>query len=411
MPPTSKDSQEHFVARWLNQRALHTHQYPAPGSWVQPQANHPINLASGYPFPDAIPRTALVAALSNVVAMEGDAPFQYSGSQASEGLAHWIAQRMQQSGLMIPDDALLLTQGAIQGLDLICQTVLDSRSLVLVQGPTYMEALEIFHNYTDHVVALSCDRPDQDFTEVLATYLASRKGNSPLSLLYLGTSFQNPTGLVLSAEARRTLVALARQYHFLIVEDGAYDALYFDAQIPPMKTLDIEGQVLYLGTFSKTISPGLRVGWVIGPAHLVEAMARFKKDLGNPLVTALTAKFLHDEDYDTRLDWLRAQYRMRGHLATEALQRFMPEEVCWISPRGGFFIWLRYPDRVDNTRLLETATNLGVSYVPGQYFYPYASHDNPKALRICFSYETPVRITEGIRLLSRALREQIVALP
>lgn len=401
MASTSKEPKD----LWFNQRTKHALQYPAPGSWIQPQENHPINLASGYPFPGAIPHATLVAAMAHVVATDGDTPFQYSGSKSSEALTEWVEERIRRAHLLTPDDALLMTQGAIQGLDLICQTLLDSESRVVVQGPTYMEALEIFHNYTDHVVALSCDLPDQDFTETLASYLASCEDSSPISLLYVGASFQNPTGLVISSPAREKLLVLARQYHFLIVEDGAYDALYFDAPLPPLKTLDASGHVLYLGTVSKTIAPGLRIGWAIGPTHLVEAMARFKKDLGNPLVTALTSRFLQNEDFDARLDWLRAQYRSRRDLACDALMQWMPEDVSWMSSQGGFFLWLRYPDQVDNAMLLETTRKLGVSYVPGRYFYPYAWPNDPHALRISFSYETPSRIAEGIHLLSTGIRE------
>ncbi len=384
---------------WLNTRATESLRYPAPGSWLQPVSDHTINLASGYPFPNAIPHEAIREAMNRLVAEEQDAPFQYGGSVAGQGLNHWVGASVESGNLMSQKDSYLITQGAIQGLDLLCQVVLDKEAVVLVQGPTYMEALEIFHNYTDQVVDLRCDLPGRDFAEVVSHYLAAAPNPGAVTLLYLGSSFQNPTGQVLSRASRESLIALARRYNFLIVEDGAYDALYFERPLPALKALDATGHVIYLGTFSKTIAPGLRIGWVVGPAALIDAMGRFKKDLGNPLIAAITSRYLADTDFEVRLDWLRSQYRLRGELAQAALTEFMPTSITWLPPRGGFFIWLRYPDSLSNERLLEESRRQGVSFIPGQYFYPFAASTTPHALRICFSYETPDHITEGIRRL------------
>lgn len=392
------------VTRWLNTRARESLQYPAPGSWLQPVSDQTINLASGYPFPDAIPGQALRDAMNRLVTEEQDAPFQYGGSLAGHILHDWVGARIESENLMRQKDSWLLTQGAIQGLDLVCQVVLDQDAVVLVQGPTYMEALEIFHNYTKKVVDIRCDMPDRDFTEMVSDYLATTPNPDAIKLLYLGSSFQNPTGRVLSLESRQALIALAQRYHFLIVEDGAYDALCFDTPLPPLKALDATGHVMYLGTFSKTIAPGLRVGWALGPAELIDTMARFKKDLGNPLVAAITGRYLADTDFDARLDWLRSAYRLRGELAQAALKTSMPTGVTWSPPQGGFFIWLRYPDSIRDERLLEEAQRQGVRFITGQYFYPFASPTPPHALRICFSYETLDRITEGIRRLGQAFR-------
>lgn len=394
----------HAAFRWLNTRARESLRFPAPGSWIQTFSDHTINLASGYPFPDAIPREALRDAMNCLVAEEQDAPFQYGGSMAGRALNHWIGMRIARGNLMSQKDSWLITQGAIQGLDLLCQVVLDPDAVVLVQGPTYMEALEIFHNHTAQVVDLRCDRPNRDFAELVSDYLATAPHADAVKLLYLGASFQNPTGQVLSLESRKALIALAQHYNFLIVEDGAYDALYFDMPLPTLKALDATGHVIYLGTFSKTIAPGLRVGWVVGPPALIDTMARFKKDLGNPLIVAITSRYLTDSDFDARLDWLRSQYRLRGELAQAALKEFMPTPITWFPPQGGFFIWLRYPDSVSNDKLLKEARRRGVSFIPGQYFYPFAVPTTPHALRICFSYETLDHITEGIRRLGQAFK-------
>lgn len=388
----------------LNTRARESLRYPAPGSWLQPVSDHTINLASGYPFPDAIPGQALRDAMNRLVIEEQDAPFQYGGSLADNALHHWVGTRIESENLMSQKDSWILTHGAIQALDLVCQVVLDQDAIVLVQGPTYMEALEIFHNYTKQVVDVRCDLPDRDFTEMVSDYLATAPNPHAIKLLYLGSSFQNPTGRVLSLESRQALIALAQRYHFLIVEDGAYDALYFDTPLPPLKALDRTGHVMYLGTFSKTIAPGLRVGWTVGPVTLVNTMARFKKDLGNPLVAAITGRYVANTDFDARLDWLRSAYRLRGELAEAALKHFMPTGVTWVPPQGGFFIWLRYPDSVRDERILEEAQRQGISFIPGQYFYPFASPTSPHALRISFSYETLDHITEGIRRLGLAFR-------
>lgn len=379
------------------ERALET---AVPGRWIQPASDDTINLARGYPYPEAIGVDRWREALGALLNREFEAPFQYSGSEAVEGLSHWLRQRSRMMGVMADGDDVLVTQGAIQALDLAVRCLVGRDEVVVVQGPTYMEALEVLSNYTHHILPVPTADNGLDF-EALTDVL----GRVPVRLLYLGASFQNPTGLVLEAEDRERLVALSQQFGFWIVEDGAYDALSFGEPIPPIKSYRGASTTVYLGSLSKTLAPGLRVGWAVGPSRLLTAMDRLKKDLAHPLSQAMVMSYFTLYDYDRHLKGLRDVYRERAEIALFCLSRGMPRSVRWSEPRGGYFIWLRYPESIDSGELLRDARSAGVNYLPGHFFFP--NLEDPHALRVSYSYETTERLQSGIVRLGEVLAHHI----
>lgn len=378
--------------------------YEPPGAWMPPLAPGVIRLNAGYPFPASVPIQALAQAAGDLAAAEGDLPFQYWGSPSMARLANLLAERSAARGIAVPENGLMVTAGAAQALDLAARALLGPGDLVAVEAPTYMEALEMFRNYTDHIFGYPVDQ-DGLQVEALAADLARRQREGlPLpKLLYTIASFQNPTGATLAPARRRRLLELAEAFDFLILEDDAYGELSFGPQPVPLKAMDQVGRVIYVGSLSKIVAPGIRIGWVVAAPELVAAMRLFKKDLDHPLGWGIAAQYLTGVDLGGRVADLCAAYRHRRDLMLKSLRREMPAGVSWTEPGGGFFIWVRVPG-MDTVELLPRALAAGVAYVPGKYFYFGETGQGRDCLRLSFSYLSPEDLQRGVALLASVLR-------
>ncbi|BDG60142.1 aminotransferase-like domain-containing protein [Caldinitratiruptor microaerophilus] len=378
--------------------------YPPPGIWMQRVPPGAVNLAAGYPFPESVPVQEMQEAFARLALAEGDRPFQYAGSDAMAGLDRLLTDGLRARGLWRPGDAVLVTAGALQALDLLCRVILDGHVAALVEAPTYMEALEVLRNYTPHLRGVPVG-PHGLEVEALGRLLHTAGPGEPRPrLLYTGPTFQNPTGTTLPEAARRTLLDLAEQFDFLIAEDAAYAELFFSPPPPALKQLDTGGRVIHIGSLSKVIAPGLRIGWAVGPAPVIEAMALYKKDLDHPFSRALVGEYLRGTDLEARLQRLRAAYRERAARLVQALRAHMPEGVTWTEPAGGYFVWLTLPEPVPEEDLLAAARAEGVAYVPGRHFYLPGEAPSRARLRLSFSYAPPEALDEGVRRLGAALR-------
>jgi 2-aminoadipate transaminase len=376
--------------------------YDPPGSWMPPLPPGVVRLSAGYPFPAAVPSQDLAQATAELLAAEGDKPLQYLGSPAMASLPALLRRRMAERGMALAESELMVTAGGCQAIDLAARALLGPDDLVAVEAPTYMEALEIFRNYTPQIVGYPVDGAGLD-VEALAHDLAERRaaGRPTPKLLYTIASFQNPTGTTMPLARRQALLRLAEAYDFLILEDDAYGELAFGEAPPPLKALDTQGRVIYIGSLSKVIAPGLRVGWAAAAAPLIQAMSLYKKDLEAPLSMAITARYLAGIDLGARVAELRRRYRERRDWAVAALERYMGDRVRWQVPEGGFFLWLHTPG-VDTAALLPRALEAGVAYVPGKYFF-FGEGSGREYLRISYSYLEPGALERGIAILARAL--------
>lgn len=363
-----------------------------------------IRLSAGYPFPESVPAEDLARAVRDLVAAEGDLPFHYLGSPSMQRLAALLAARLTARGLRVAPEGLLVTAGAAQALDLAARALLGPEDLVAVEAPTYMEALEIFRNYTAHIVGYPVDEEGLQVDLLEEDLQRRRRKGKPLPrLLYTVASFQNPTGAVLSLSRRRRLLELAETYDFLILEDDAYGELSFGPPPVPLKALDTRGRVIHVGSLSKVVAPGLRIGWAVAEPALLSAMAVFKKDLDHPFAWAVAAQYLSGVDMEARVAALRKAYRERRDVMLASLKREMPAGVSWTEPRGGFFVWLRAPG-VDTAALLPRALEAGVAYVPGKYFF-FEEGPGQDCLRLSFSYLPSEALQEGVALLAKVLRQ------
>ncbi|MHC0038081.1 aminotransferase-like domain-containing protein [Pseudoneobacillus sp. C159] len=377
-----------------------------PGAWMPNLPASCIRLSSGYPDPSLIPSADIKLAVARLLVEEQDLPLHYLGSPRIDELKQQILCRMTERGMAVTDSELMVTSGACQAIDLIARIFLDDQAVVAVEAPTYMEALEIFQNYTKQIISIPIDG-DGLQTDLLEAVLAERKqaGLELPRFLYTIPTYQNPTGTTLSMERRKHLLQLAEDYDFFLLEDDAYGELSFgDGPAPvPLKALDQAGRVLYVGSLSKVVAPGMRIGWIAGTVEYISALSWFKKDLDHPFAQSTMATYLETVNMEERLNLLKKMYFEKCSTLVQSLKQVFPEDVSWYVPEGGYFVWVRIPG-VDTSKLLSDALAVGVSFVPGKYFF-YDQTEGTEYLRLSFSYADERDIVKGVQTLARLVGE------
>lgn len=373
----------------LTERTRRGREYPAIGAWIPMGPEDLIRLHRGYPFAEAIPSRELGAATAGVLAEEGELPLQYSGSHAAGRLDRILAERSRRRGLR---GEILVTAGIIQAFDLACRAFLSPGDAIGMEAPTYMEALETARVYTDQIIQYPMDRDGLDVDALEQDLKAGRR----LKLLYLIPSYQNPTSTCLPPERRARIRQLAAAFDFLILEDDAYGELSFGPMPEPLSVGS--DRAIYMGSLSKTVAPGIRIGWSIGPKPLIEAMYLYKKDQDHPLLKAVACRYLEEHDLDSRIEWLRGEYSRRAETLQAALTAYMPRSVTWDRPCGGFFIWLHTPG-LDAEALLPKAIAAGITYLPGTTFYhkEVGGHDK---IRLSFCSVPGALMDRGVQILA-----------
>lgn len=371
-----------------------------PGEWIPEIPDECIRLHCGYPAPALIPHEEMKAAVDRLLEKEHDLPLHYIGSPKILKLKEQILQRLISRGISVSEEELLITSGACQAIDLISRVLLDEESVVAIESPTYMEALEIFQNYTQHIIGIPVDKHGLQ-TDVLEEILEERKlkGLAIPKFLYTIPTYQNPTGTTMIEERRLRVLELANKFNFLIVEDDAYGELSFNKNLPTLKAMDPSNRVLHVGSLSKVVAPGMRIGWITSASEIIHACAWFKKDLNHPFAQAAMAVYLTDTDFKNKLVTLRDTYRSKCNVMISALKQHFPESASWYVPEGGYFVWMKIPG-ADTSDLLTHALAEGVSFIPGKYFF-IDQAAGTEFLRLSFSYADEREIVEGIRRLGK----------
>ncbi|WP_142828224.1 PLP-dependent aminotransferase family protein [Planococcus soli] len=379
-----------------------------PGQWLSTLPPGCLRLSSGYPAPALVPSEEIKTAVARLLDEELDLPLHYLGSPRVPQLKEFLQKRMAKRGVAASDNELIVTSGACQAIDLIARVLLDDEAVVAVESPTYMEALEIFQNYTEHYMAIPIDENGLQ-TELLADMLADRKekGQPLPRLLYTIPTYQNPTGTTLSPERRKHVLELSEQYDFLILEDDAYGELGFHESPSLLKALDTNNRVMYVGSLSKVVAPGMRIGWVVADSCIIDPLNWFKKDLSHPFDQATMASFLETTDFDEHLKSLTNAYESKCAIMLSALEEFLPPAVSWFVPKGGYFVWIKIPG-IDTSKLLPEALAAGVSFVPGKYFF-LNQQNGLEYLRLSFSYANEEEIVKGVELLGQVAGVNIPA--
>jgi 2-aminoadipate transaminase len=364
-----------------------------------------ISLAGGFPDPQTFPAKS-AAALFHELASSGDASaLQYAPTRGLPGLLEVVAGRVETlQGRRPGDGEVMITSGAIEGLELVAKSFLDPGDVVAIEGPTYLGAIMAFRSYEANHVAVSMDEHGLEIDE-LDTRL--HDGLRP-KLLYTIPDHHNPAGLSLSLERRNTLVELARRYGFLIVEDVAYRELGFAGDSLPSLWSLAPDVVVQAGTASKTFFPGVRLGWAVGPAEVVAQLIVAKQNTdqcAGALGQRLFEEYARRGLLDSQLPRSRALYRGRCERMMAALERSMPPEVTWTRPRGGFFSWLTLPGALEDADLVRGALAAGVAVVPGGPFF--ADGRGTNNVRLSFSRVEDKLIDEGIERLASLVASEI----
>ncbi len=363
-----------------------------------------ISFAGGLPAPELFPVDVIAKAFEETFAREGRPALQYSTTEGFAPLREWIAAHLTRKGQRVHADQVLITSGSQQGLDLVGKVVLDPGDLVVVEDPSYLAALQPFGGYEVEFATVRSDDAGMD-TDDLAELLKKRQPK----LLYVIPNFQNPKGTTLSLERRKALVRLAQQHNFLILEDDPYGELRFKGvHLPSLAALDDQGVVLSLSTFSKTLAPGLRLGWISGPKALLKPLTIAKQatDLHTAtLAQRATARLLETFDYAGHIQALMPIYSERANAMLAALEQHMPQGTKWTRPDGGMFLWVELPQGLDAAALLPRAVEQKVAFVPGAPFF--ANDQKPQFMRLNYSNRPPDLISEGMRRLGSVIADAL----
>ena len=357
-----------------------------------------ISFAGGFPDPATFPRERISDLLQEFVAAGEVSAFQYAPTRGLAGPLDALADRLERlQGNRPAEEELLITSGGIEALELIGKSYLDPGDLVVVEGPTYLGAIQAFRSFEAKLVAVSMDEQGLEVDE-LERLLA---GGLRPKLLYTIPDHQNPAGVSLSAERREPLIELARRFGFVIVEDVAYRELGFSGDMLPSLWSLAPDVVVQAGTTSKTMFPGIRLGWAVGAAEVAARLVSAKQNT-DQCAGALGQRLFEESArrgwIDEQLVLSRALYERKAARLLAALERWMPESAHWTRPQGGFFSWLTLPDGVDSADLARRAVERGVGIVPGILFFPDGRGGN--TVRLSFSLVDETQIDDGIERLA-----------
>jgi 2-aminoadipate transaminase len=367
-----------------------------------------ISFAGGLPAPEVFPLEQFREAVDRVLTQFGPQSLQYSTTEGSLGLREMIARHTARYGIVVRAENVLITCGSQQALDLLGKVFLNSGDRIAVERPTYLGALQAWNAYEAQFLGIGMD-DDGMRTDKLESVLRSGP-----KFLYALPNFQNPSGVTMSLRRREILVEIADHYGVPIIEDDPYGQLRYEGEhLPSLSVLDarardgkpFSGNVIYLSTFSKTLAPGLRLGWVVAPVEVIQRLVLAKQgtDLHTGTFVQMVAyELAHGGFLDKHIQLIRSVYGTRQKAILAALEKHMPPGVRWTKPQGGLFIWAVLPEHVDTTEILREAIEERVAFVPGSPFYDDGSGKN--TMRLNFSNATPEKIEEGISRLGNVVR-------
>ncbi|MGA3087276.1 MAG: PLP-dependent aminotransferase family protein [Terriglobales bacterium] len=379
-----------------------------------------ISFGGGLPAPDVFPVQRFEQACHKVLSEQASLALQYGETEGYAPLRELIASNMARYGIKAKLENVLIASGSQQALDLIGKLFINRGDRVLVEAPTYLGALQAFNVYGAEYESVPID------DNGLRTDLLEKPLRSGPKFMYVLPNFQNPAGTTLSEERRHELVLLADRYGIPIVEDDPYGQLRYEGEhLRSLVVLDREnlrrdngysiGNVIYLSTFSKTLAPGLRLGWIVAPPEVIGKLAQLKQgaDLHTSTFTQFVAyEVARDGFLDQHVKLIRQIYRQRRDVMLQALQEFFPPEVTWTHPQGGLFLWVTLPEGLDMKAVFQSALEQNVAFVPGDSFYAHdgrldRGHEGSRHMRLNFSNAAPEQIREGVRRLAAAVTSQL----
>ena len=362
-----------------------------------------VSLAGGMPYVAALPEDLVVGAMHRVMREQGPTALQYGSGQGVPALREQILDVMALEGIKASADDVVVTTGSQHALELFSKLFIDPGDVVLAEGPSYVTAMVIFRSYQAEVDHVPMDEHGL-IPEALREHIARLKAaGRKVKFLYTVPTFHNPAGVTLSWERRLEILEIAKANDILVLEDNPYGLLYFGSRPPEaMRSVEQDG-VVYLGTFSKTLAPGFRVGWALAPHAIREKLilANEAAVLSPSSFSQLViSEYLSDADWKGQIDTFRGVYRERKETMISALEEYLPE-LSWTNPNGGFYVWLTLPSHLDSKAMLPRAVTELVAYTPGTAFF--ADGSGAQNIRLSFCYPTPESIRVGVRRLSNVI--------
>jgi DNA-binding transcriptional MocR family regulator len=367
-----------------------------------------VSLAGGMPNLSALPMEIMADVVDKLIKENGAEALQYGSGQGHPKLREQICDVMALEGIKAHPDDVIITTGSQQALDLISRIFINPGDVVLVEAPSYVGALGTFKQYEANVVHVAMDDNGMVPEALRAAIATVRKSGQEIKFLYLIPNYQNPAGVLLSAERRDEILEICASEKIFIVEDNPYGLLGFERPSPDaMRAKDSEN-VIYLGSFSKTIAPGFRVGWALVPQSLKEKLviAAESSILCPSNFTQLSISgYLADQPWRDQIASFCKLYKVRRDAMLESLEAHFPAGATWTKPEGGFYVWVTLPPEIDTTALMPKAIAAKVAYVPGTAFY--ADGFGSWSMRLAYCYPTPERIREGVKALGGVIKTEL----
>ncbi len=367
-----------------------------------------VSLAGGMPNLTALPMDMMENVVGQLIKTNGMEALQYGSGQGHPKLREQICDVMELEGIKAHPEDVIVTTGSQQALDLISRIFIDPGDVVLVEAPSYVGALGTFHQYEASIVHVELDDngmiPDRLREAIAKTRLSGRK----IKFLYLIPNYQNPSGVLLSAERRTEILNICREEQIFVVEDNPYGLLGFDKPSPNAMRSEDSENVIYLGSFSKTICPGFRVGWALVPQSLKEKLVIASESsqlCPSNFAQLAISSYLADEPWRDQISSFCKIYKVRRDAMLTAMDKYFPKEATWTKPGGGFYVWATLPPEIDTKALMPKAIVAKVAYVPGTAFY--ADGFGSWSMRLSYCYPTPERITDGIKSLGEVIKKEM----
>lgn len=368
-----------------------------------------ISLAGGMPDPATFPTEELNEVVKQILAKNSACALQYSSTEGltelREFILNWLDEAKEKAGL----DNIMITSGSQQGLDLVSKVLLNPGDTLIVELPSYLAALNAFRSYGGEMAGIPMDDEGMQIDILEETLTKLKNDRKKVKFIYTISNFQNPAGVTMSLARRKKILEVAKKYEVLILEDNPYDKLRFEGEpIPSIYSLDNEGYVISLGTFSKILCPGLRLAWILGNKEIIEKLVVMKQatDLCTTVLNQLIAyEYCCQNDIDKNIESNVEIYRRKRNGMLEALDKYFPVEVTWTKPQGGFFVFATLPEYIDTGEMFKEAIEENVAYVPGGPFFADGKGQN--TMRLSFCFPSVEDIDEGIKRLGKIIKKRI----
>jgi DNA-binding transcriptional MocR family regulator len=370
-----------------------------------------VSLAGGMPNLSALPMEMFSDVVSKLVRENGQEALQYGSGQGHPKLREQICDIMALEGIRAHPDDVIVTTGSQQALDLISRIFIDPHDVVLVEAPSYVGALGTFQQYEADVVHVEMDHDGMIPVRLREAIAATKAQGKNIKFLYLIPNYQNPGGVTLPSERRTEILDICREEKIFVVEDNPYGLLGFDGPSPDAMRAEDSENVIYLGSFSKTIAPGFRVGWALVPQALKEKLVIAAESsilCPSNFAQLAISGYLADQPWREQIAEFCKLYKVRRDAMLESLEKYFPEGATWTHPEGGFYFWVTLPEGIDTKALMPKAIAAKVAFVPGTAFY--ADGFGSRSMRLSYCYPTPERIRDGVKALGALVTAEVAAL-